>query len=556
MNWNPQPALSMSFRMAAVFQAAWPKILPLAYCFFIRAALLIVLLIVLLFSLCPGLRAESILTRYKLPPMDRIEGEARNLWFNSMQYKRLGQLPISFSQIEDTEVPDILRTRLQNNSWPSTGTADLVFQGKTLSELAAFIAKLSSYSTVDIAASRLVADVTLRIPSGIRLRAWNTALEASNLRGKPVFLLENVRDAAISGFIFSRVPLGIVVRNSHRIHLSRLTFNEGRTAIACVESGSMVTIEETRLYSLEGPGILIQGNLRGVWLRGVDIQDTKRADNGGAGLVVTDSSLDTHAAVTAETIHRLTIEGLDQPVFPYTSGPHGILIEEGIFTRNRAQGIYCEGCVGVVIRRNLILENDKEGICLDWGSSRNLVLENVVDGNGFRRRQTDQDLQRDLVLRFGRQADGSAVAKLPGISMDNACENIIVRNVVRENAGDGIKLVRSSFRNLILFNVLLHNARGNNHRFVYSGILIGSAGPEPEILELIKTGRFKAPLDYLPSMGNVIAANVIDGEHYWGIHLGRDVAYNDIYDNTVHHQLKEPLVSATRAFNSILGNSW
>lgn len=69
-------------------------------------------------------------------------------------------------------------------------------------------------------------------------------------------------------------------------------------------------------------------------------------------------------------------------------------------------------------------------------------------------------------------------------------------------------------------------------------------------------GQFKPPLDYLPSMENIIAANVIDGEHYWGILLDREVAYNDIYDNTVHHQLKEPLASATKAFNSIVGNSW
>ncbi|MBX6424293.1 right-handed parallel beta-helix repeat-containing protein [Thermosulfurimonas sp. F29] len=488
--------------------------------------------------------------------MNRLQGEARNLWLNSLLYKRLKQLPVSFSQIEDTEAPDVLRACLENNFRPSIAGKVVVFRGRTLSELANFLKQVRAGSTVEVASPKLLADTTLRIPSRIHLKGKNAAIEASNLSEKPVFLLENAHEAAVSGFIFLRASLGIVVRNSRRIYLGHLTFREGGTAIACVESGGELTIEDVRLRSLKGPGILLQGNFDRVWLRRLDIRDTKRADNGGAGLVITDASADLNAPITTETIRRLTTEALHQTIYPYSSGPRRVLIEESVFAGNRAQGIYCEGCVGVVIRRNLILGNDKEGICLDWGSARNLVLENVVEGNGFRRRQTDEDLRRDLVLRFGRLADGSAVAKLPGISLDNAAENIIARNVVRENAGDGIKLVRSSFRNLILFNVILHNARGNNHRFVYTGVLIGSAGAEPEILKLIKTGQFKAPLDYLPSMENIVAANVIDGEHYWGILLDRDTAYNDIYDNTVHHQLKEPLASATQKFNSIMGNSW
>ena len=494
--------------------------------------------------------------RYKLPPLDRLRGEARKLWLNSLLYKRLQQLPVSFSQIEDVKAPSILHSYLEKNSRASVTGKIVVFRGRTLSELANFLKKVLPGSTVEVVSPKLLANTTLRIPSGIHLKGKGTAIEASNLSERPIFLLENTREAAVSGFIFLRAPLGILVRNSQRIYLSRLTFREGRTAIACVESGSQIDMEEIRLRFLEGPGILLQGNLDHVWLRRLDIRNTKRADNGGAALVITDASADLQNPITIKTIQRITCEGLHQPIYPYSYGPRGILIEESVFAQNRAQGIYCDGCVGVVIRRNLILGNDKEGLCLDWGSARNLVLENVVEGNGFRRRQTNEDLRRDLVLKFGRLADGSAVAKLPGISLDNAAENIIIRNIVRENAGDGIKLVRSSFRNLILFNVVLHNARGNNHRFVYSGILIGSAGAEPEVLKLIKSGKFKAPLDYLPSMENIVAGNVIDGEHYWGILLDRGTAYNDIYDNTVHHQLREPLLKATKHFNSIVGNSW
>ena len=515
----------------------------------------VLLPVLLLFLSVSGSRAESIFARYRLPPLDRLQGKTKKLWLSSMLHKRLQQIPVSLSQIEDTETPDIFHDYLAGILRLSFAKK-VVFHGRSISELAKFLKKISPDTVVEVTSPKLIADATLKIPSRIHLKGRKTLITLPKPFEKPIFLLDGVREVALSGFAFSEVPLGIVVRNSRQIIISDLDFNKGGTAIACLERGSRIALKRIRLRSMEGPGILLQGNLSLVWLRQLDIRDTRRADNGGAGLVITDASVRFQKSVTIRDIHRITYQALTQPIYPYMYGPYGILVEENTFANNRAQGIYCEGCVGVIIRRNLISGNDKEGICLDWGSSHNLVLENVIEKNGFRRRQTDEDLKRDLVLRFGRLADGSAVAKLPGISLDNAAENIISRNIIRENAGDGVKLVRSSFRNIILFNVILHNARGSNHRFAYAGILIGSAGAEPEIMKLIKAGKFKAPLDYLPSMENIVAANVIDGEHHWGILLDRDTAYNDIYDNTVHHQLKEPLASATKYFNSIVGNSW
>ena len=214
----------------------------------IRAALLIALF----FLVCPGLRAESLFMRYRLPPMDRLQGEARKLWLNSLLYKRLQQLPVSFSQTEDVKVPDILRSYFENTPWIPAGKT-IVFRGRTLSELAGFLEKVRPGSTVEVVSPKILADTTLRIPSRIHLKDKSTEIEASNLSERPIFLLENTHKAAVSGFIFLRAPLGIVVRNSQRIYLSRLTFREGGIAIACVGSGNKVTIEE--IYCLTWGGL-------------------------------------------------------------------------------------------------------------------------------------------------------------------------------------------------------------------------------------------------------------------------------------------------------------
>jgi len=212
--------------------------------------------------------------------------------------------------------------------------------------------------------------------------------------------------------------------------------------------------------------------------------------------------------------------------------------------------LYIDGGYGLVIQHNQIMHNDKEGMCLDFGAVNNIVMENVFEGNGYRARQTDDDLRHDLVLGFGRLADGSAVAKLPAISLDNAAQNLLLWNIVRDSAGDGIKIVRTGIRNLIMFNTLMDNNRGTNSRFHFFGVLLGSAGLEAEI------DSSNHPLDFLPAIENIVAGNLIYGAHWAGILLDREAAFNDIYDNMIRHYQHLPLESASTRFNSIVGNSW
>jgi parallel beta-helix repeat protein len=215
-----------------------------------------------------------------------------------------------------------------------------------------------------------------------------------------------------------------------------------------------------------------------------------------------------------------------------------------------AQGVYFDGVYGSVLRANQISDNDKEGICLDFGSANNILMENSFVNNGRRARQSDQDLGKDHVMGFGRLVDGSAVSKLPGVALDNAAQNIILWNTIHHNSGDGIKIVRTGIRNLFLSNTIVGNNQGNNSRFHFFGILLGGAELEPGI------DPANHPLDFLPPLENIVAGNVIYGEHWSGILLDRGATFNDIYDNTVHHFINQAIESASKHPNSIIGNSW
>ena len=92
----------------------------------------------------------------------------------------------------------------------------------------------------------------------------------------------------------------------------------------------------------------------------------------------------------------------------------------------------------------------KEGMCLDYGT-----FGTYVSGNTIRRTVTEtvrpmKIFEADFILGAGRLADGSSMAKLPGISIDNSAY-IIVYNNINENSGSGGEDGRSGYRNLDTF---------------------------------------------------------------------------------------------------------
>jgi len=172
---------------------------------------------------------------------------------------------------------------------------------------------------------------------------------------------------------------------------------------------------------------------------------------------------------------------------------------------------------------NRITGNSKEGICLDNGSTANIFYGNIVKQNGKRYGQTDQALKDDFVLGHGRLADGTAAAKLPGISIDNAVYNVILSNIIQDNYGCGVKMVRTGFRNVVALNIIVNNNEGLSDKFHFFGIELGAAVPD------VPCGD----LDFMASPANIITHNMIVGDHYSGIFLGNGSIHNHLTYNTI-----------------------
>ncbi|MDW7773266.1 MAG: right-handed parallel beta-helix repeat-containing protein [Desulfobulbaceae bacterium] len=207
--------------------------------------------------------------------------------------------------------------------------------------------------------------------------------------------------------------------------------------------------------------------------------------------------------VTLEHIPEEIHEPL--PITDKTQRPHHILIKNCTITHCRAQGIYLEGAVNCLIEDNILLNNNKEGICFDWGSSYNIFCRNIVSLNGERKKLSPQEIEIDFISEYPLLADGSSSMKLPGISLDNGCMNLLDGNLVSCNYGGGIKMIRTSLFNVFTGNRILYNAIGVNEFVPYfHAITLLGMGAKKEFIK-----KDRPLLDFMPSIMNTINRNTI-----------------------------------------------
>jgi len=510
----------------------------------------ILIFIVLWLALNSVVSAESLMTRYRLPPLERIvltqdeQGRAAKILLDKARVlQRAQQVSILFTQIEDpTTYTEKLRSAIQTRLPVAVNSQVTVFQGETASELNQLLQSLPAPRHLIIQAPQIQLDEFLKIPADTTLSGRNAEL-VTETAIQPAAVIITGNNIIFKDFIVKTPGLGIRVLDAQNVILRNLHFSKVERGIVIGNHSYFIELDHIEITDSRA-GMSIQQDVSHVWLHHSVIRNSLRADNGGAGLLVSDAKPrdlledSTNSAALTETI------------YPPAPAPHALLIENNEFSHNVAQGIYFDGVYGSVLRANQVNDNDKEGICLDFGSANNILMENSFINNGRRARQSDQDLTDDLVMNFGRLADGSAVSKLPGIALDNAAQNLILWNTIRDNSGDGIKIVRTGIRNLFLFNTIISNSQGNNSKLHFFGILLGSAGLEPDV------DPTNHPLDFLPPLENIVAGNTIYGKHWSAILLDHEAAFNDIYDNIAHHFTHTTLERATQRHNSIVGNSW
>jgi parallel beta-helix repeat protein len=393
----------------------------------------------------------------------------------------------------------------------------------------------SARITVDRALDLRQRDVTITCeaselvqpPFAATAPAWRpTPLHQSGLIGavKAAFLVEEADGFVLRGCAFDNVQAAIIGNTSGAQLLNLRIERSPGYGVIMAPGNRDVAVLTSEIVGGYGAGILVMTGNDEVVIKDNTISDGIGASNYHAGILVTDRRVYREIGTTDFLLNDWHFPPID--VIPNRSSPTNVFILSNTISGMLSSGIYLDGAYGTYVRGNYVAGNSKEGICLDNGTTGAVVYGNDIVANGRRWGSQDYVLERDFVLRFGRMEDGTATAKVPGISMDNAMYNVIMANNVSGNYGSGIKMVRTSFFNLVGNNIISDNNKGRNEVHFFFGIEVGGAASDISADAVMDH-------DFLPSGGNILFGNMIVGQHYAGIQFCDACQDNDVFDNII-----------------------
>ncbi len=287
-------------------------------------------------------------------------------------------------------------------------------------------------------------------------------------------------------------------------------------------------------------GIMILGDCCDGTVSECDCSESRGYYNWDAGLHICHCSRRIAAAQVPELCHE------PLPIRLKTMRPTRIRVERSRFSANRAQGIYLEGARECLLRDNDIADNNKEGICLDWGTALCVLKGNRIGGNGYRSNMGESEIKIDFIEDFPLLPDRSSTCKLPGISFDNGVLNAVIDNRIHDNHGGGVKMVRSAVANLVACNRFSDNDRGANFfvRKMHDVLLLSMGN---------RGGEFdddrNSLLDFYGSSFNRIQCNTFAADPSEAIHY--DHEYNRIADNVFGVRGEGPIPADRRCLGKV-----
>ncbi len=477
---------------------------------------------------------------YQLPELKRMSEEDADTFMADIQvFQKIEELGI------DTELfftPEYNWKAIYNDSLIGVDKAlqfqaEAVFEGSKASELNAFLAE-NGNAVVKIASEEIVLDEVIRVPSNVVVDGQGVVLTGENAVDYAI-LLENVENVSIRNMkLKSGFGQGIyVIESNHVLIWNNEITNAIYKALCVMGTNSYVNIVNNSIYENGNGAIFVNGDVSHCILEGNAVYQNRGTRNLTAGIVF--SAMEVEDKYTPYNVFK------DEYLYDLVHSPNNNVVKDNLIQGNYSSGFYCDGGYMNYVIHNTIEDNEKEGMCLDYGTFGTYVSENTIRRNGVRNRQTDEDLEADFILGAGRLEDGSSTAKLPGISIDNSAYNIVSGNTITDNSGSGVKVVRSGYRNLILSNLILDNNRGKNHAFHGFGIEFGHAStPDEPVIGLDFTAAFE----------NIAARNIVSGKHYAGIFLAEGSYCNDLIDNTIMDSDLFSVENHSVYFNSAVGN--
>lgn len=485
----------------------------------------------------------SLIKENNLPALSRMSEEDTKKYMSELQVlKKIEKLGIDPAQFETPElnwkntyntVDNAInnRTKYQN---------DVRFNGSTASELNALIATSdSAYITIE--SDKIILDETINLKSDIGINASKTEFVPGSMVIDKAVMAEDCDNISLDYFKLENggYNYALYIIRTNNFSIKGCTFSKStyKGLVVMGTCTNFVMLDNNVTYNGNG-GVFLNGNISNGIIKNNDIEENYGTRNLTAGMVMTSMTIDDY--------YTAYNEFKDEHLYDLLDTPHDIVLYQNRVQRNNSSGVYSDGAYNIYIIENIIYKNEKEGMCLDYGTFGAYVHNNVVRQNGGRFRQTDEDLEADFVTSFGRLEDGSSPAKLPGISIDNSAYNIILNNNVNQNYGSGIKSVRSAYRNVIMENTVSDNNYGENEKFHFFGIEIGHAStPDEPVIGL----------DFTASYENIVCRNVVTGPDYAGVFLEIESYCNDVFDNVIMGSEKFAIECHSTLFNSIVNNT-
>ena len=402
---------------------------------------------------------------------------------------------------------------------PTAAVIVTPFTGSTASALNAVL-KLSPNGYIRVTSATIGVDQPIEI-AGQGLTLDLGAAQLTSATSQPYMIrIDGGQNITVTGGSFTSGNSAILVSKAAGVTIDGIQIS-GLTGDGVVITGSNhVTVAHSRITGLAGPGIVLNGGATACTVMQNDISNNLGESNWDAAIMVSDRDVD-----LATDPHSIFDSGGYWPIFsPVQSRlnpPHDNLLAFNHIAINTTSGIYMDGGVRNIVYANTILGNAKEGLCLDNGATADVVVSNTIQQNGNRWGQSDATLTLDFV--DSRLPDGTAAAKLPGISIDNGIFNFIYGNNISHNSGDGVKMVRTGFFNVIGLNTIENDNDGGSVYFRFFGVELGAAlGDAPS-----------AELDFTPSRGNIVFSNLIRGSNSSGIFIEGASDQNQIFDNVI-----------------------
>ena len=493
-----------------------------------------------------GAESYDIVEHYRLPAFDQAPGASTDKLAASQVVAKAARVGITSSYPSDpTATMLALAEDVESHRYLAQIWHDEVdFTGTTAAELQQVVNENTG------ALIRLGGDMVLDAPVTL---PSDTHIDGNGARiwcelGGAAFVADGVSAVSVQN-LDSRGngDIGIFVHDAKNVIVQDCHIHDLRSkAIVVSGTSSYFHIINNECRKNQQGGIQVAGAASYGELRGNKVSHNTGYSNWMAGVVLTNvevpSPSELWAAFPGETPHyaeRSTLADVPASV-------HDVYVMGNTIDHNQSSGLYCDGVYRIYVDANTLASNDKEGMCLDYGALGCFVHANQVTDNGKRARQSDAALELDGMLVHGRMADGSACAKLPGISLDNAAYNVIEANTVQHNWGGGVKSVRTAMRNVIAGNLIDDNNRGQNDVFWFIGVELGSADE----------GTPSDSMDYLADYQNLVVGNTITGGHYTGVFIAHGCEGNIISRNVIKGHTHYALMCGSDLENDVSGNDY